>query len=84
MADIITFSCDGPTTPSIELRLPAVAGQSHASGWGAGWYPEGSHSAIVGKDPHPSATQIAMDKVTDWADFRSTVFLCKVGGANET
>ena len=81
MSDIIALSFDGLSSPSINLKLEELTQESHAYGWGFGWYPHDHQAAVVAKDPLASGTQVFADAVTDWQSFRSTVFLCKARGA---
>ena len=37
---------------------------------------------MVAKDPAARGTQVLMNALTDWSNFRSTVFFCKVRGAS--
>lgn len=82
-SDILAISLDGKGSPSININLPEMAGGSHSHGWGFGWYPDDHHSALVTKDPAARGTQVMADTITEWSNFRSTVFLCKVRGANQ-
>jgi transglutaminase-like putative cysteine protease/predicted glutamine amidotransferase len=81
VSDILSLSLDAPSSPSVRLKLLEAGIGSHDSGWGFGWYPNDTPSAVVSKDPTATRTQILMESVTDWAAFRSTVFLGKVRGA---
>lgn len=65
------------------MSIPQRARGSHAYGWGIGWYPENSASATVTKDPSARGTHVVMDVLTEWSKFCSSVFLCKVLGANK-
>lgn len=82
-SDILAISLDGKGSPTIHLNLPIKAGGSHSHGWGFGWYPDDHASAMVTKDPAARGEQVLVDTITDWSDFRSTVFFCKVRGASK-
>ncbi len=82
-SDILAISIDGKGSPSINLNLPDNAGGSHSHGWGFGWYPDDHHSAMVTKDAAARGEQVLVDTITDWSNFRSTVFFCKVRGASK-
>ena len=82
-SDILAISLDGKGSPSINISLPDNAAGSHSHGWGFGWYPEDHSSAMVTKDPAARDTQVLVDAITDWSNFRSTSFFCKVRGASK-
>jgi transglutaminase-like putative cysteine protease/predicted glutamine amidotransferase len=82
-SDILVMSLDGPSSPSIKLQLGKPVSGSHEQGWGFGWYPGDQTAAMVTKDPAALSTQVLLDAITDWSSFRSTVFFCKVRGANK-
>lgn len=82
-SDIMTINLDGPTSLDIKLNLNTYINSSHANGWGLGWYPNDNQASMVIKDPAPRETQVVADTVTDWSSFRSTVFFCKVRGADK-
>jgi transglutaminase-like putative cysteine protease/predicted glutamine amidotransferase len=80
-SDILTLSFDSPSSPSIELKLPEQLQTSHPLGWGIAWYPNDHQAAIVSKDPAARGMEIQMDALSDWSNFRSTVYFCKAQGA---
>lgn len=80
-SDILTLSFDSPSSPSIELKLPEQLQTSHPLGWGIAWYPNDHQAAIVSKDPAARGMEVQMDALSDWANFRSTVYFCKAQGA---
>ena len=82
-SDILAISLDGKGSPSINLSLPDKVGGSHSHGWGFGWYPNDESSAIVTKDPTALGERVLVDAITDWKNFRSTVFFCKARGASK-
>jgi transglutaminase-like putative cysteine protease/predicted glutamine amidotransferase len=82
-SDILVLSLDGQASPSINLNLPEHGKGSHSYGWGLGWYPDDHHSAIIAKDPTARNTRVFVDAITDCANFRSTIFFCKVRGASK-
>src|SRR5688572_9264764 len=73
-SDILAVSLDAPGSPSININLPNRIGGSHSLGWGFGWYPGDHQSAMVAKDSAARGTQVLMDALIDWSNFRSTVF----------
>lgn len=81
MSDILAINCDGLSSPSLKFKLPEKGPSSHPLGWGFGWYPHDQQGAIVAKDPVARNTQVLVDALTDWGNFRSTVFFCKIKGA---
>ena len=81
-SDIFGLSLDGPGSPSINVNLVEGVHSTHCNGWGLGWYPGDRQSAMVAKDPAARGTQVLMNALTDWSNFRSTVFFCKVQGAS--
>lgn len=83
-SDIIAFNFDGLASPSIAITLPKYQeSQSLSRGWGLGWYPDDNQSAMVTKDTSSYDTQILMGAIIEWANFRSTSFLCKILSAKE-
>jgi len=80
-SDILTLSFDSPSSPSIELKLPEQLQTSHPLGWGIAWYPNDHQAAIVSKDPAARGMEVQMDALSDWANFRSTIYFCKAQGA---
>ena len=80
-SDILTLSFDSLSSPSIELKLPEQLQTSHPLGWGIAWYPSDHQAAIVSKDPAARGMEVQMDALSDWANFRSTVYFCKAQGA---
>lgn len=83
-SDILAMSLDGSASPTINISLRDGIGGSHSYGWGFGWYPGDQVSSMVVKDPVAKDTQVVLDAVTDWSNFRSTVFFCKMRGASKT
>lgn len=81
-SDILAVSLDGKGSPSININLPEMADESHSHGWGFGWYPDDHQSVLIAKDPAARGTQVMVDAITEWSNFRSTVFFCKVRGAD--
>ena len=82
-SDILVLSLDGAASPYININLSKEAGETHSLGWGFGWYPDDQRSATVAKDPTAHDTKILVDALTEWANFRSTIFFCKVRGASK-
>ncbi len=80
-SDILALSFDSVSSPSIKLKLPEQLHGSHPLGWGIAWYPSDHEAAIVSKDPAARGTEVQMDALTDWSNFRSTVYFCKAQGA---
>lgn len=80
-SDILAFSFDGLSSPLIELKLPNSQQGSHSLGWGLAWYPGDDKAAIVVKEPAAQDTQALKEAITDWQNFRSTVFFCKAKGS---
>jgi len=80
-SDILALSFDSLSSPSIQVRLPEQLYGSHPLGWGVAWYPNDNQAAIVKKDPVARGTDIQVEKLADWNNFRSTVFFCKAKGA---
>jgi len=81
LSDILAINCDGLSSPSLKFKLPEKGPSNHPLGWGFGWYPHDQQGAIVAKDPVARNTQVLVDALTDWGNFRSTVFFCKIKGA---
>ena len=82
-SDILAVSLDGKGSPSISLKRSNSAGGSHAQGWGFGWYPDDHSSAMVAKDSVMRGQQVLLDAITDWSNFRSTLFFCKVNAGSK-
>ncbi len=82
-SDILAISLDGQGSPSLNLNLPNQVSGDHSHGWGFGWYPDDDSSAMVTKDPAARGEQVFIDTITDWSNFRSTTFFCKVRGASK-
>lgn len=82
-SDILLINFDSPSSPSININLANIVPESHSHGWGLGWYPGNHSSAMVIKDPSARGTQVFTDSLTDWSNFRSNIFFCKVRGADQ-
>lgn len=82
-SDILALSFDIKSSPSISINLPEKAGGSHSHGWGFGWYPDDQASAMIIKNPAAHGERVLIDAITDWSNFRSTVFFCKIRGASK-
>ncbi len=82
-SDILLINFDSPSSPSININLAKNLSGSHSHGWGLGWYPGKQSSAMVIKDPAARGTQVFTDSLTDWSNFRSNIFFCKVRGADQ-
>jgi transglutaminase-like putative cysteine protease/predicted glutamine amidotransferase len=80
-SDILALSFDSVSSPSIRVKLPEQLEGTHALGWGIAWYPNDNQAAIVKKDPVARGTNVQMEALADWNNFRSTVFFCKAKGA---
>lgn len=80
-SDILLVNFDAPGSPSIDINLSSNPAGSHSYGWGLGWYPGNQSSAMVIKDPAARATQVFTNGLTDWSNFRSHIFFCKIRGA---
>jgi len=80
-SDILALSFDSLSSPSIKVKLPEQLYGSHPLGWGVAFYPNDNQAAIVDKDPVARGTEIQIESLTDWNNFRSTVFFCKAKGA---
>ncbi len=82
-SDILAISLDSKGSPSINISLSDTTVGTHSHGWGFALYPEDHSSAMVTKDPEARGKQVLVDAITDWANFRSTVFFFKVRGAGK-
>lgn len=80
-SDILALSFDGPSSPSIKVKLPEQLYGSHPLGWGIAWFPGDAQAALVKKDPVARGTDVELEKSADWEVFRSTIFFCKAKGA---
>ena len=80
-SDILALSFDSVSSPSIKVKLPEQLYGTHPLGWGIAWYPNDNQAAIVKKDPVARGTNVQMEALADWNNFRSTVFFCKAKGA---
>lgn len=80
-SDILALSFDSVSSPSIKVKLPEQLYGTHPLGWGVAWYPNDNQAAIVKKDPVARGTDIQVEALADWTNFRSTVFFCKAKGA---
>ena len=80
-SDILAMSFDSLSSPSIKVRLPDQLYGTHPLGWGIAWYPNDNQAAFVKKDPVARGTDVQMESLDDWNNFRSTVFFCKAKGA---
>ena len=80
-SDILLINFDAPSSPSIDINLSSNPTGTHSLGWGLGWYPGNQSSAMVIKDPAARSTQVFTNSLTDWSNFRSNVFFCKIRGA---
>ncbi|MCZ4279900.1 class II glutamine amidotransferase [Kiloniella laminariae] len=83
LSDILAISFDGRGSPSININLPNQDGDSTSHGWGFGWYPDDHKSSMVAKDPAARGNQVLVDAITEWSNFRSTVFFSKIHGASK-
>ena len=80
-SDIVLINFDAPSSPSIDINLSENTAGSNSLGWGLGWYPGNQASSMVIKDPAARSTQVFTDSLTDWSNFRSNIFFCKIRGA---
>ena len=80
-SDIVLINFDAPSSPSIDINLSENTAGSNSLGWGLGWYPGNQSSSMVIKDPAARTTQVFTDSLTDWSNFRSNIFFCKIRGA---
>lgn len=80
-SDILVVSFDAPASPSLDFKFSEVRGGARTLGWGLGWYPDDQQSAAVIKDPGARVGHVLTDAITDWSNFRSTIFFGKVQGA---
>src|ERR1700744_5548802 len=80
-SDILTLNFDSLSSPAIKLKLPEQLHGTHPFGYGLAWYPSDHEAAIVSKDPMARGTEVQMDALSDWSNFRSTVYFCKAQGA---
>lgn len=80
-SDILALSFDASASPSLKVKLPEQLYGSHPLGWGVAWYPHDNQSAILKKDPVARGTNVQIEALADWENFRSTVFFCKAKGA---
>jgi len=80
-SDILALCFDGLSSPEIDLKMRETDYGTHSLGWGLAWYPGDSNAAIVAKEPAAKDTAALKEAVSDWDNFRSTVFFCKVKGA---
>ena len=83
MSDIIAINTDGLSSPSIKFKLLPERQGLNQFGWGLAWYPNDKPASVVKKDPVAGDTQVAMSSLTDWSNYRSTLFLGKIKGANK-
>ncbi len=81
-SDILAVNFDAPSSPTININLSMNFSSSHSFGWGFGWYPGHQHSAMVVKDPAARSAEVMTDAIADWSNFRSTIFFCKMRGAD--
>ena len=81
-SDILLINFDAPSSPTIDINLANNLAGSHSFGWGLGWYPGNQPSAMIIKDPAARGTQVFTESLTDWTNFRSNIFFCKVRGAD--
>lgn len=79
--DFLVASFDAPASPSLDFKFSGAEGGAHTLSWGLGWYPDDRQSAAVVKDPSARTGRILTDAITDWSNFRSTIFFGKVQGA---
>ncbi len=80
-SDIVLLNFDAPSSPSIDINLSENTAGSNSLGWGLGWYPGNQASSMVIKDPAARSTQVFTDSLTEWSNFRSNLFFCKIRGA---
>ncbi len=80
-SDILAISFDSLSSPSIKVRLPDQLVGTHPLGWGIAWYPNDNQAAFVKKDPAARGTDVQMESLDDWNNFRSSMFFCKAKGA---
>ncbi|MDA8707865.1 class II glutamine amidotransferase [Hellea sp.] len=72
---------DAPSSPSIHINLSENRAGTNTLGWGLGWYPGDQSSSMVIKDPVARSTQVFTDSLSEWSNFRSNIFFCKIRGA---
>ena len=80
-SDILAVSFDSLSSPSIKVHLQDQLYGTHPLGWGMAWYPNDNQAAMVKKDPAARGTDVEMESLDDWNNFRSTLFFCKAKGA---
>lgn len=83
-SDIVLINFDAPSSPSIDINLSENTAGANSLGWGLGWYPGNQASSMVVKDPAARSTQVFTDSLTDWSNFRSNIFFCKIRGAESS
>lgn len=82
VSDILAISFDNLGSPSISIDLSKKNLSTSSKGWGFGWYPNDQQSTMVIKEPLSSDSKVFLEALTDWSNFRSTVFFCKSGGSS--
>ncbi|SMF24890.1 class II glutamine amidotransferase [Pseudobacteriovorax antillogorgiicola] len=80
MSDFLVMSFDSLSSPSIFLENLRDVPHAKRSGWGVAWYPhDGPAASIVKDSSSKDATDLA-STLSNWDNFSSTTFLCKVRG----
>jgi transglutaminase-like putative cysteine protease/predicted glutamine amidotransferase len=77
-SEILAISLDSFGSPSINTNLSKDPENKILYNWGFGWYPQDNQSTIVKKEDAIRGTQILINDITDWSNFRSTVFFLKI------
>jgi transglutaminase-like putative cysteine protease/predicted glutamine amidotransferase len=82
MSQLLAMCFDAAASPSIEFTAMSSAfGKPEPCGWGFAWYPPGTESAVVIKDPTSIGENAMTEVLRDWNRFRSTIFVCHIRGA---
>lgn len=82
MSDFLVMSMDCIGSPNINLHS-AISPKSNNCGWGFGWYPnDESASASVKDSSSKEANDLALT-LSNWKNFRSTTFFCKIRGVSK-
>ncbi len=78
MSEFLALNFDVSSSP--ELKVKPLAEAPCCSGWGIGWYPKDDYSSVIIKEPTQSNNNEINQAITEWDNFYSTTFMCKVRG----
>lgn len=75
--EFLLLNFDGLSNPSIELKFTTHPNQQNYR-WGLGWFPGDEKRAYITKDPSSLRIDPLTQIMSNWDQFRSTIYTCRV------